>query len=295
MNNSFKIGIVAGLVAGFVSAIYTIFIHVPLVYELGAQHWFLPPPPETPFMKIAINEIINGLIWGAIVGLIYAWVYRVIPGKGVSKGLVYGLFYYLITNVYWVTYFLIYWYPPTMISNLIRLPMWIIFGIVLGSLNEFLRGKYYVKKEPKVVQYSMMSGFQPGVIAGFVSAVSTFFTVLFIELTAIGVIEPVHLMEIELDLSFILSQLGSQTMWHMWWGIFLALIFPKVYNLVPGKGITKGLVYGLVANYLLIEVRSVTEAIGYGLFGIVVSFLIVGPIYATIYGLILGYLYKPKK
>ncbi|WP_455277428.1 hypothetical protein [[Eubacterium] cellulosolvens] len=295
MNKLLRFGIIVGLIAGFVSAIYTIFVTVPLVYELGINYWYLPQPPETPFMKIAGNEILNWLIWGAIIGLIYAWVYRVIPGKGVLKGIAYGLFNYLILNVYWITYSLIYWNPPDVIALALGFPTWIIFGLVLGILYEFLCRKYYTKKETKIVQYDMMSGFQPGVIAGFVSAFATFFTVVFLEITEIGSTWPLPITGIELDFSFFMSQLGSQIMWHMMWGIFIALIFPKVYNLVPGKGITKGLVYGLVANWVLNELHLGTWAFGYGYYAVTVSVFLAGGINAIIYGLLLGYLYKPQK
>jgi len=75
------------------------------------------------------------------------------------------------------------------------------------------------------------------------------------------------------------------------WGIFLAIIYSILYNSIPGKGISKGLVYGiglyLVSNFraanLLWSFGNTPDAIFFAYFGI----------FALIpYGLVLGALYK---
>jgi len=45
---SWKIGAVSGLIAGIVAGIYTVFIHVPMLFKLGLPYLSLPPP-VTPF------------------------------------------------------------------------------------------------------------------------------------------------------------------------------------------------------------------------------------------------------
>ena len=290
---SWKIGAVAGLIAGIVTGIIAIFIGIPLLYELGFGYWSFPPPPEFPFMKVAIPEIINHVIWGGILGAIYFKTYRVIPGKGALKGLVYGLFIYLIYGFRFFVYFLIYWYPNWIVVNIVYEPLhWITYGLVLGVVYEFLRNKYYVpKKEPKIIEYSMMGGFYPGAIAGFFGGIISFISLRTISKGFEEWLYPGFLVNLE----YIISQLGGQILWHMMFGIILGVVFTKVYNLVPKKGIIKGLIYSLIAQFLIFELQTASFAIGVGEFIAAHIAILTGISQAVVYGLVLGYLYKPPK
>lgn len=294
---SWKIGAISGLIAGLVAGLVNGFIGMPFAFKLGFPYWWLSPPPDTPLMKIVTIEIILGMIVGIIMGVIYSKVYNVIPGKGTSKGFAYGLFGYLILHLYWATYFMIYWEP-------ISASLWMIQGlfiiipytIVLVTLYEFLRSEYYIpKKEIKIIQYDIMSGLYPGAIAGFLGGVSSFFTIYTFEYTGTKPY-PLYFIDILMDVNFLISQLGGQIMWHMIWGIFLGLIFPKVFNLVPGNGIVKGLYYGLVANFVLNEIRPAIFCLLIKNFIFVLHVIGAGCSNAIVYGLVLGYLYrKPSK
>lgn len=72
-------------------------------------------------------------------------------------------------------------------------------------------------------------------------------------------------------------------------GIIFGIIFARIYPLIPGKPITKGLLYGL-GLYSLIQIRYAIFAYAYGYVLYTISILLfITPI---IYGLILGILYK---
>lgn len=288
--NNLKIGAVSGLIAGFVAGIVTISINMPIVFKLGLPFWYFLPPQITSFTKIAANEMINNLIWGTILGVIYSRVTGVIPGKAFLKGLLFGLFGYLIYNIYFAVIFVPYWLLDVVAALIINGPLnWIAYGLVLGTLYKFLRDRYYLpKKEPKIIEYDMKSGILPGTIAGFLSGAGTFFTIFICVYTGLWAIYPRHL----IDFAFIIGQFGSQIMIHLIPGIYLGAIYPKVYNLVPGKGILKGLCYGLIVSFLINELRWVAMDLGYGNFPMVITVLFTGSIAGIVYGLVLGYLYK---
>jgi hypothetical protein len=77
------------------------------------------------------------------------------------------------------------------------------------------------------------------------------------------------------------------------WGIFLGIIFSKIYDLIPGKGVFKGLLFGL-AYYAFLNVRFAFFMTSYNQELIAISaFLYIHPI---VYGLVLGGLYRvPEK
>ena len=76
------------------------------------------------------------------------------------------------------------------------------------------------------------------------------------------------------------------------WGIILGIIYSRIHDLIPGKGILKGLIFGLT-YYLIFNIRNVTFMIAYGFYPLVIgAFLYISPI---IYGLMLGILYKAPK
>jgi hypothetical protein len=75
------------------------------------------------------------------------------------------------------------------------------------------------------------------------------------------------------------------------WGIILAIIFSVLYNSIPGRGISKGLIYGL-GIYLVSNIRAANLAYSFLSIGDAVFYAFTG-IFALIpYGIVLGYLYK---
>ena len=77
----------------------------------------------------------------------------------------------------------------------------------------------------------------------------------------------------------------------IFWGIVLGVIYSKVHDLIPGKGILKGLVYGLFF-FLILPIRNETFMIPYGAvlnaIGNLFSAIFVWPVF----GLSLGIFYK---
>ncbi|MCW4033282.1 MAG: hypothetical protein NWF08_07850 [Candidatus Bathyarchaeota archaeon] len=93
MNNSLRIGIVAGLIAGFFSAIVMIILNFSGLWEAlsVAPHYI---PVDT---QISVSyELIQGTTWGIIWGVFYAFFYDYIPGERIKKGVIYGLMVYTI-------------------------------------------------------------------------------------------------------------------------------------------------------------------------------------------------------
>jgi len=80
---------------------------------------------------------------------------------------------------------------------------------------------------------------------------------------------------------------------NIMWGIFLGIIFSKIYDLIPGKGVFKGLLFGFV-YYAFLNVRFAIFMNSYNQELIAISaFLYIHPI---VYGLVLGVLYRvPEK
>jgi len=287
-----KSGIIAGAIAGLVAGIVASFIGVPIIFKLGLYYnpFALLSSHIIPFTTIAANEIINNLIWGVIGGVIYSKASRVIPGNALSKGLVYGLVGYLIYNIYFAIIFTPFLLLDVVATHVIYgLSIWIPYGLVLGIIYEFLYVRYYIaEKEQEIIKYDMKGGILPGAIAGFLSGAGTFLTVFVSTYTGFWPILPPHL----IDFGFIVSLLGTQAMVHLIPGIYQGAIYPKVYNLVPGKGILKGLCYGLIVLFLLSELRLAALCVSYGIFNIALIVLVTGIIAAIIYGLVLGVLYK---
>ena len=81
--------------------------------------------------------------------------------------------------------------------------------------------------------------------------------------------------------------------YNTFWGVILGLIYARTYDVIPGKDIVKGLVFGMVA-YLIANIRAaqIFTSFGQGTVVKVLTFIPMGFIYFLIFGLIVGYLYK---
>jgi len=289
--SNWKIGVFAGAVAGVVAGLANSLIGIPIIFGLGFHNPYALMRATPPlFTTIISNEIINNLIWGIILGVIYSRVYRVIPGKTVLKGLAFGLFGYLIYHIYFAiilapTY--IHFLDFVVFSIFIGPLNWFAYGLVLGALYEFLRGRYG-KEEPEVIEYDMRGGVLPGAIAGLLSGLATFFTIFMSVYTGLWPVYPPEL----IDTSFILSQIGTQIMIHLISGLYIGAVFPKVYNLVPGKGILKGLYYGVIVIFLLSELRLATMLMSFGEWPTPLVTIVTGIVAAIVFGIVLGLLYR---
>jgi len=291
--NTLKIGIIAGLIAGFIYGILSIITEnilatIELAFMLSIYD----------LSKITTIEIIFGVFWGIIFGIIYSKAYNVIPGKAILKGLVFGLFLYFITNIrtaIWIIpYAYYYWAFLYVIQGIIP---WILFGLVLSFLYESLHDKYNVPKEKKrIIQYNMKSGILPGAIAGFIGGIPAFISVVIGNILNLMELSPEYetILDYLVDIPFLTSQFVVHSGMHMLWGVIFGAVFAKVYNLVPRKGAVKGLYYGLIV-LLITGMRYSIYTLAYG--DIIAFWQWVLPeICAFItFGLVLGYLYKPEK
>jgi hypothetical protein len=284
MTNSLKIGIISGLVAGLIAGIVSTICNFRLVYlEI------LPPAPN-----VFQITIITNIIWGAIFGVIYSRAYEIIPGKNLSKGLIFGLIIALITNIRDATFWLPY--GIFIISSLgwmlLGLIQSITYGFLIWILYKNLSIKYGVPKSKlKIKTYDIMSGIHIGAIVGLTDGIVSFISEILGSIVGLFPVTP-----IPIDPIPYVTVLGMRLIINMIWGIVLVSIYTQVYDLIPGKGILKGLYFGLLF-FLVGSFRmaiywfgwgDLASAWGTGLLGFLGS--------GIAFGLVLGLLYrKPTK
>jgi len=73
------------------------------------------------------------------------------------------------------------------------------------------------------------------------------------------------------------------------WGIFLGIIYSRIQDLIPGKGVIKGLIFGL-AYYAILSLRNATFMRAYWYIPLAIGALL--HLHPIIYGLVIGILYK---
>ena len=295
MNSSLKIGAVSGLVAGFVSGIVaTVFVKMSLSMGLP---FYWDPAPVPPITNIAINEIVLSVLYGIMLGITYSKVYSLIPGKGVLKALCYSLAMFVLYSVLLSTFALAYGYIEGTISTLFSdIFLFIAYGLVLGFFYESLHIRYgLTEKEPKIATYSMRGGIYPGAVAGILNGATAFLTIFLT--TVYDLYQKTYTVTIPgylTNIDFLISQLQTHILLNMVWGIVIGVIYTQVYHVVPGKGVLKGLVFGIV--YFLIH--SGKAAFGFALYGQMFTEMFVSLAYVgflgdgIVNGLALGALYK---
>jgi len=299
MNNSLKAGIISGLIAGIISAIvYQFFTDIAVSLGLYDSWW---RENVLCISTIAILIPILGF-WGIIFGIIYSKVYSIIPKKGIWKGLIYGLFIWFITVFRIMTYLIPYGQYLNAAGEYFAYIFGAIsFGLVLGILYEFLGSRYYpIKEKLKIKTYDMKSGILPGAIAGFCGGMAAGIVQVFGHVTGYwGVISAG---EVVSTIDYWMSQAGTHTLLNMIWGTIFGTFFAKVYNLVPGKKVLKGLYFGLIMVFITsIETDSIyTGKLLYcNLWEVALSnFLgnLTSISNAIVFGIVLGLLYrKPSK
>ena len=341
MTDSWKIGAVAGLIAGIASGIVIVIVKVIQSYGFDLGIAALIVTPIVPFLVDASVEIVYSSIFGVFLGVIYCKIYNVIQGKPIVKALLFGLFLFVMLDLRLVTIYTVNaGYPWVIASIFFGLYLWLPFSIVLGISYEFLRRRYYVsKEEPQIIQYSMMGALLPSAIAALLGGMATFVTILIAVSTgfweyssflhvlpessvrSVSFSSPLEVLtELShtvrarapwqlLDIDFLISRFGLQTYFHFVWCTIFGLFFAKAYNLIPGKGVIKGLVYGLIGliitegciiGYLIVE-AFYFETFGLHEMAHIIRFnaeqmALLGSTVWIVFGLVLGLLYqKPSE
>ena len=293
MDNSLKIGAISGLIAGFVFLVVgEIAIRIGLSMGLW-DPWFRPFLMNNTLVNIPLL-----VSWGVVLGIIYSKVYSLIPRSGILKGLVYGLFLYLIVSIRIETFTIPYGLVLSAAGHIFAAFFeWTAYGLSLGLLYKFLRDRYYpTGEEPKIVTYDMRSGLQPGAIAGVLGGIAAGVLAVMGHATGYwGVFTAGKLIP---TIQFWYSQFGHHVFTNMIWGTVFGMFFPKVYNLIPGKNVTKGFYYGLIV-FLVTTFQVTTWTTcwyayhsAWQLFLFDVLGLTIGASNAIVFGLVLGALYK---
>ena len=272
MANSWKIGAVAGLVAGIASGLIA-FISDNILAVIGLSSGM-----------VYFNELIVNLIWGLIFGVIFSRTYNMIPGKGILKGLCYGLLVFLFTafreSIWIAAYASVFFAISVALAYFFAS---IVFGIVLGIL--------YDEPDRTLVRPDMTKGTFAGLIAGMLGGIVAYL---------MQIIDNVYVYQLGtawMEPSFILSQLSVHLGIHAIYGGIFGAIFVYVYDLVPRKGISKAIVYGLIA-YLVMDVHFAFRYILYAItimpeiLGENLGTLYIGFVAFLVFGIVLGLLYR---
>jgi len=252
---SWKIGAIAGLIAGLVMGIiYSVFVNVAVSIGLHETYW---RPIITKTLEI---DILINIIFGLILGVIFSKVYEVIPGKNILKGFYFGLIIFLITPFRMATSVISFGYFLFAIGLVFQgFFTWIAYGLVLGALYRFLYNRYVIEKRMRIITYDMKSGAHPGAIAGIADGLAS--SIVSIIGPALGLwMIPGYPKTVTFD--FWMSQAGSHFLFNLIWGTIFGLIFAHVYNLVPGRGVMKGLIYSLII-YLITTFQIAVHFLGY--------------------------------
>lgn len=127
-----------------------------------------------------------------------------------------------------------------------------------------------------------------GAIAGFIIGIVFFiFGALFVRFE---IIEPPVSLEIWRGL-YVLVILASISLGVIW-GVIFGVVYSLLYNSVPGKGVLKGLCFGILIWLIKdIAAGSYIALIGIGT-NYALALILVGFFMWIVYGFILGYFYK---
>ena len=240
-----KIGAVSGLIAGLVFEAVSEIVS-PILLSIGLwETWFRPLIMNNTAINIPLFAF-----WGVVLGIIYSRVYSLVPGEGIWKSLVWGLFLWFIVEFRIQTFMIPYGAILNAVSGIFwGIFVYIAYGFSLGLLYKFLNDRHYpAREEPRIVSYDMKGGIQPGAIAGLLGGVAAGVVAVMGHVTGYwGVITAGKIVP---TIGFWWSQFGVHVLMNMIWGTVFATIFPKVYNLVPGRRIGKGLYYGLIMYFI---------------------------------------------
>lgn len=122
-----------------------------------------------------------------------------------------------------------------------------------------------------------------GLVAGFISGIADF---IFSIISIFGIFFPIVL-TVDIQMLAIYTIITASL-----WGIVWVLLYAFFYDYLPGKGVRRGLFFGLII-WIIAPTSNwiISAACGYYLLAIqtvIVTFFSIG----IVYGLILGYIYK---
>jgi hypothetical protein len=287
MKNGYIMGMVAGAIAGVVGALAASIAFMAAVI-LGLP-W--PPYPISSVLTITFMtshvtfEIMYYLVFGPIYGVIYSMYYDSTPGKGILKGLVFGLFLFLISNFYYGV-LVESWGLFGEVGGAIG-PWWMGFftlttyGIVLGAL--------YKKPIRAISEYNVKSGVFSGAIAGVITGVVAIISLIMGVI--LGVWERVPGI---LSATFFTASHIFEIVVAIVFGAIFGVIYSMYHDSTPGKGILKGLVFGLIL-FFISRARIAILIGGYGYINTAIIITWHGFFTFFVYGIVLSLLYKPKK
>ena len=293
MTNSWKIGAVSGLIASFFGGLLFLFL-TPISFSLG----FFTPLWREPLTRGGPITFVLLLIWGVIFGLIYSKTYNLIPKKGIFKGFIYGFILYVLVTVRmsW-SFSLVYGYVLDANSwAFLYLFFWVLYGLVLGFFYEYLCRRYCpTRDEPKIIAYDMKGGILPGAIAGLFAGIAA--GIVAAGGPVIGLWQTAGVPQV-MTFDFLISQVQTHIVLNMFWGVIFGALYAIVYNLVPGKGVTKGLVYSMILWILFAFIHwsfNLSWFVFIDNWPLVMYYLgviAIGIAHNIVFGLVLGYLYR---
>lgn len=115
-----------------------------------------------------------------------------------------------------------------------------------------------------------------------------------ITVNQLGLIEPPGGKEIWGPSMFMLLGLAHISLGLIWGSIF-GVIYASIFNIIPSKGVIKGLYFGLMIWLIKDVCAGSYTALILVQFQTAINLIYYGFSMWVIYGLVLGYLYKPTK
>ena len=129
---------------------------------------------------------------------------------------------------------------------------------------------------------SLKAGIISGLIAGIISAIV--YEIFSNIAVLIGLYDPwLH--------PLVLGNIVVNIPLFGFWGIILGIIYSRIYDIIPRKGVLKGLIYGLFL-YFIVGIRLDTFLLPYGLFLWAAGDAFSEFFMWILYGLVLGYLFE---
>lgn len=287
MTSSWKIGAIAGFIAGIVSGIvYAVFSRISASIGLYSDVY------RQSIVDAYGANILMSIFFGVICGIIYSKAYNVIPGERILKAIFFSFILFLISWVRNSVFGLSYGLYLDAAGNVFTAFFhWMAYGLVLGFLFESLISRYYpIQKEAKIVTYDLMGGILPGAIAGFLGGFGAAIANYISSVTGLFA-QAMPGAPRQFSFSFWLSQSGSHIMINLFWGAIFGIIFTKVYNVVPGKGVIRSLCYSMILLLLGTFLTSM-HWVGWGFAPLAEWAFFVGFLQASIFGIVLGLLYR---
>jgi len=278
LGDSWKIGAISGLIAGIIAGIVNI-VCARAAIGIGISK------PEYVFGSLSLEEhllriLIYHSVWGVIFGVLFVVFYDLIPKKGYMKGFLFGLILWLISVVRPMSFMAAYGW--SYVAGFICISFFVLstYGIILGIL--------FKKELPlESITYNFGNGVKAGIIAGLIGGASVVITgtlgqwVLNLWVLVPGIFSGI----------VAISQARDYIGLNVIWGCLQGIIFARLYVKIPGKGISKGIMYGGLLFLIAVTYpQSYSFTPDYLPISAVFGFL--GLVQAIVFGLVLGYLYK---